>query len=66
MDSRAATEGGPYECWVGAALRGGPTGASPKRGLAVFCRSTYAVRGFAGQLAPSPVLPVRCFRLSEA
>jgi hypothetical protein len=27
---RAATEGGPYTAFVGAALRGGPAGASPK------------------------------------
>jgi hypothetical protein len=34
MDSRAATEGGPYTAFVGAALRGGPAWASPKDGYA--------------------------------
>jgi hypothetical protein len=32
MDSRAATEGGPYTAFVGAALRGGPVWASPMTG----------------------------------
>jgi len=41
MDSRAATEGGPYMADVGAALRGGPAWASPKRGSTFFCTSPY-------------------------
>ena len=42
MDSRAATEGGPYVGFVGAALRGGPVWASPKDRSAFFCRSPGA------------------------
>ena len=38
-DSRAATEGGPYTAFVGAALRGGPACASPKHEWVLFCRS---------------------------
>jgi hypothetical protein len=44
QDSRAATEGGPYTAFVGAALRGGPAKASPKAGYAFFCRSPNRLR----------------------
>jgi SDR family mycofactocin-dependent oxidoreductase len=41
MDSRAATEGGPYLGFVGAALRGGPALVRPIRSATIFCTSSY-------------------------
>jgi hypothetical protein len=41
MDSRAATEGGPYLGFVGAALRGGPALVRHIRSATIFCTSSY-------------------------
>ena len=41
MDSQAATEGGPYLGFVGAALRGGPALVRHIRSATIFCTSSY-------------------------
>ena len=64
MDSRAATEGGPYLGFVGAALRGGPALVRPIRSATIFCTSSY-VAVSARNPSRATVLVITAFALAS-